>query len=215
VLTHCNAGALATVEGGTALAPVYRAFDDGIPVHVWVDETRPRGQGARLTAWELARHGVPHTLLADVAAPSLLQRGKVDVVIVGADRVSSRGDVANKIGTYGVALAARAAGVPFAVAVPSSTIDATIGDGVREIPIELRAAREVTHVAGVTDDGTHAEVRVAPEGTEAWNPAFDVTPASLVTVLVTERGLCPASAAAIRSLFPAVARARPKKAGTA
>jgi methylthioribose-1-phosphate isomerase len=204
VLTHCNAGALATVEGGTALAPVYRAAAEGIPVHVWTDETRPRGQGARLTAWELKEHGVPCTLLADVAAASLLRRGGVDLVIVGADRVAMSGDVANKVGTYAVALAAREARVPFAVACPSSTIDPRVEDGVAGIPIEERSPREVTHVEGTLADGTRAEVRVAPEGTAAWNPAFDVTPARLVTTLVTERGTCPATRAGILGLFPAL-----------
>jgi methylthioribose-1-phosphate isomerase len=202
VLTHCNAGWLATVDGGTALAPVYRAFDDGLPVHVWVDETRPRGQGARLTAWELAGHGVPHTLVADSAAAHLLQRGLVDVVVVGADRVTSTGDVANKIGTLGKALAAADARVPFYVAAPSSTIDWALVDGVREIPIEERAGREVTHVEGRAEDGRRVEVRVAPEGTVAANPAFDVTPARLVTALVTERGVASPPGEGLRALFP-------------
>jgi methylthioribose-1-phosphate isomerase len=202
VLTHCNAGWLATVDGGTALAPVYRAFDDGLPVHVWVDETRPRSQGARLTAWELAGHGVPHTLIADSAAAHLLQRGLVDVVIVGADRVTGTGDVANKIGTFGKALAAADARVPFFVAAPSSTIDWSLSDGIREIPIEERSGREVTHVEGRAEDGRRVEVRIAPEGTTAANPAFDVTPARLVTAIVTERGVAAPPAEGLRALFP-------------
>jgi methylthioribose-1-phosphate isomerase len=202
VLTHCNAGWLATVDGGTALAPVYRAFDEGLPVHVWVDETRPRGQGARLTAWELCGHGVPHTLVADGAAAHLMQRGLVDLVLVGADRVTASGDVANKIGTLSKALAAADAGVPFYAALPSSTVDWTLSDGVREIPIEERSPREVTHVEGIAADGRRVEVRVAPEGTAAANPAFDVTPARLVTALVTERGVAAPPAAGLRALFP-------------
>jgi methylthioribose-1-phosphate isomerase len=212
VLTHCNAGWLATVDGGTALAPVYRAFDEGIPVHVWVDETRPRGQGARLTAWELGRHGVPHTLVADNAAAHLLQRGLVDAVIVGADRVTRAGDVANKIGTYAKALAAADNGVPFYVAAPSSTVDWTIEDGVREVPIEERSPREVTHVEGRAEDGRRVEVLVAPAGTPAVNPAFDVTPARLVTAIVTERGVASPPEEGLRALFPELAGA-PSPAG--
>jgi methylthioribose-1-phosphate isomerase len=207
VLTHCNAGWLAAVDHGTALSAVYAAHDDGIPVHVWVDETRPRNQGL-LTAWELAAHGVPHTLIVDNAGGHLMQRGEVDIVVVGADRVSASGDVANKIGTYLKALAARDNGVPFYVALPSSTIDWTLTDGVRDIPIEERAAREVTHLAGRAADGTRVEVEVAAPGSAAANPAFDVTPARLVTGLVTERGVCEASASGLRSLFPEAAGAR-------
>jgi methylthioribose-1-phosphate isomerase len=189
VLTHCNAGWLATVDWGTALAPVYLAHDRGLPVHVWVDETRPRNQGA-LTAWELAQHGVPHTFVADNAGGLLLARGQVDLVLVGSDRTTARGDVLNKIGTYLKALAARAAGVPFYVAVPGSTLDFRVAAGA-DVVIEERDPAEVTHIAGVP---------IAPEGTRAWNPAFDVTPAALVTALVTERGVCPPSGLA--ELYP-------------
>jgi methylthioribose-1-phosphate isomerase len=202
VLTHCNAGWLATVDWGTALAPIYMAHDSGIPVHVWVDETRPRNQGAALTAWELGRHGVPHTIVADNAGGHLMQHGKVDLVIVGTDRVTRTGDVANKIGTYLKALAARDNGVPFWIGLPSSTIDWTVADGVREIPIEQRAAAEVTTVTGRALDGSIATVRVAATDSPAANPAFDVTPARLVTGLITERGRCPASAEGLAALFP-------------
>jgi len=202
ILTHCNAGWLATVDGGTALAPIYRLHDEGVPVHVWVDETRPRNQGARLTAWELHEHGVPCTLVADNAGGHLCQRGLVDLCIVGADRVTSTGDVANKIGTYLKALAAAAHDVPFLVAVPSSTIDPALLNGVESIPIERRDAHEVTHVEGALADGRSATVRIAPEGVRAENPAFDVTPARLVTGLVTERGVVAATAEAIRAAFP-------------
>ena len=202
VLTHCNAGWLATVDWGTALAPIYMAHDRGIEVHVWVDETRPRNQGAALTAWELGSHGIPHTVIADNAGGHLMQHGQVDLVITGADRVTRRGDVANKIGTYLKALAARDTGVPFWVAVPSSTIDFSITDGIAEIPIEERAATEVTTVTGRALDGSIATVRVTPSSSPAANPAFDVTPARLVTGLVTERGRCEASEAGLFSLFP-------------
>jgi methylthioribose-1-phosphate isomerase len=202
VLTHCNAGWLATVDVGTALAPVYLAHDEGLPVHVWVDETRPRGQGARLTAWELAQHGVPCTLVADNAGGHLMQRGCVDLCLVGTDRTTANGDVANKIGTYLKALAARDCGVPFYVAMPSSSLDASVDDGLAGVPIEERSAREVTHVEGRGPDGRVVEVEVGPEGVAAANPAFDVTPARLVTALVTERGVCPASREGLRSLFP-------------
>ncbi|MGH7071409.1 MAG: S-methyl-5-thioribose-1-phosphate isomerase [Acetobacteraceae bacterium] len=202
VLTHCNAGWLATVDWGTALAPVYRAHDQGIGLHVWVDETRPRNQGASLTAWELGRHGVPHTVIADNAGGHLMQHGKVDLVIVGADRVTRTGDVANKIGTYLKALAARESGVPFWVAVPSSTIDWSIADGLREIPIEERDAAEVAGVTGRTDDGAIVRVSLLPEGSGAANPAFDVTPAQFVTGLITERGCSPASREGLARLFP-------------
>jgi methylthioribose-1-phosphate isomerase len=200
VLTHCNAGWLATVDWGTALAPVYKAFERGIDLHVWVDETRPRNQGAALTAWELASHGVPHTVVADNAGGHLMQHGEVDLVIVGTDRVTRAGDVANKIGTYLKALAAWDNGVPFWVACPSSTIDWTVADGVAEIPIEARSGTEVTDVTGRLADGTIATVRVT--ASPAANPAFDVTPARLVTGLITERGRCPASPAGLLSLFP-------------
>ena len=190
VLTHCNAGWLATVDWGTALAPVYKAQAAGIEVHVWVDETRPRNQGASLTAWELAQQGVPHTVIVDNAGGHLMQHGRVDAVIVGCDRVTARGDVCNKIGTYLKALAARDNGVPFWVAMPLSTLDLALADGVREVPIEERAAREVTHLCGRTDAGELAEVRLVPgDATPAANPAFDVTPARLVDALITERGV--------------------------
>ncbi|MBM3558305.1 MAG: S-methyl-5-thioribose-1-phosphate isomerase [Alphaproteobacteria bacterium] len=202
VLTHCNAGWLATVDWGTALAPIYRAHDSGIPVHVWVDETRPRNQGAALTAWELGRHGVPHTVVADNAGGHLMQHGLVDLCIVGTDRTTSTGDVANKIGTYLKALAAADNGVPFYVALPHPTIDWAIADGVREIPIEQRDAREVTHITGRTAAGETATVRVVPEGSTARNDAFDVTPARLVTALITDRGICPASRDGLLRLFP-------------
>jgi methylthioribose-1-phosphate isomerase len=202
ILTHCNAGWLATVDWGTALAPIYMAHDAGVDLHVWVDETRPRNQGAALTAWELGRHGVAHTVVADNAGGHLMQHGEVDLVIVGTDRVTRTGDVANKIGTYLKALAARDNDVPFWVALPSTTIDWTVADGVGEIPIEERSAAEVTNVTGRTADGHIATVRVAPVESTAANPAFDVTPARLVTGLITERGRCEASAEGLRTLFP-------------
>ena len=202
VLTHCNAGWLATVDWGTALAPLYRAHDAGIDLHVWVDETRPRNQGAALTAWELGSHGVRHTVIADNAGGHLMQRGQVDLVIVGTDRVTRTGDVANKIGTYLKALAARDNDVPFWVALPSSTIDWTVADGVLEIPIEERSASEVTDITGRLSDGAIATMRIAAPGSPAANPAFDVTPARLVTGLITERGCCAASAAGLLGLFP-------------
>lgn len=202
VLTHCNAGWLATVDHGTALAPIYAAHDAGTAVHVWVDETRPRNQGAALTAWELGRHGVPHTVVADNAGGHLMQHGEVDLVIVGADRVTRTGDAANKIGTYLKALAARDNGVPFWVAVPSPTIDWRIADGVADIPIEERPAAEVTTVTGRAPDGSVISVRVVPTDSAAANPAFDVTPARLVSGLITERGCCAAEPAAMAALFP-------------
>ena len=201
VMTHCNAGWLATVDWGTALSPIYHAHEAGLPIHVWVSETRPRGQGASLTAWELKEHGVPHTLIADNAAGHLLQRGLVDVVITGADRVSANGDVANKIGTYLKALAAREHGVPFYVALPMSTVDWTLQDGVAGIPIEQRDAREVTHVTGRDEAGAIREVRICPEDTVARNDAFDVTPAHLVSAIITEHGVCTASAVGLQSLL--------------
>jgi len=201
ILTHCNAGWLATVDWGTALAPVYRAHDAGIPVHVWVDETRPRNQGASLTAWELLQHGVPHTVIADNAGGHLMRHGMVDLCITGTDRTTANGDVANKIGTYLKALAAHDNGVPFYVALPSPTIDWSLDDGDR-IPIEERSQREVTHIAGWTEAGERVEVRLSPEGSPAANPAFDVTPARLVTGLITERGVCPASREGLLGLFP-------------
>ena len=201
ILTHCNAGWLATVDWGTALAPVYRAYDAGIPLHVWVDETRPRNQGASLTAWELGQHGVPHTVIADNAGGHLMQQGEVDLCIVGTDRTTAAGDVANKIGTYLKALAAYDNGVPFYVALPSPTIDWMINDG-GLIPIERRDPREVTHIAGWTAAGERVEVRLTPADSTAANYAFDVTPARLVTALITERGTCPASRDGLLSLFP-------------
>ncbi len=202
VLTHCNAGWLATVDWGTALAPIYKAHNAGVPVHVWVDETRPRNQGAFLTAWELGKHGVPHTVISDNAGGHLMQHGQVDLAIVGTDRVTRTGDVANKIGTYLKALAARDNDVPFWVASPSSTIDWTVSDGVREIPIEERDTAEVTTIAGRAPDGEVLTVQLAPPGSPAANPAFDVTPARLVTGLITERGRCDATASGLRHLFP-------------
>jgi len=201
ILTHCNAGWLATVDWGTALAPVYLAHDRGIPLHVWVDETRPRNQGASLTAWELGQHGVPHTVVADNAGGHLMRHGEVDLCITGTDRTTSGGDVANKIGTYLKALAARDNGVPFYVALPSPTIDWEIEHGAL-IPIERRDPREVTHIAGWTEAGERVEVRLTPEGSSAANFAFDVTPARLVTALITERGVCPASREGLLGLFP-------------
>jgi methylthioribose-1-phosphate isomerase len=201
VLTHCNAGWLATVDWGTALAPIYRAHDAGIPLHVWVDETRPRNQGASLTAWELLQHGVPHTVIADNAGGHLMRAGGVDLCLVGTDRTTAIGDVANKIGTYLKALAAHDNGVPFYVALPSPTIDWSLDDGAA-IPIERRDPREVTHIAGWSEEGRRVEVRLTPEDSPAANFAFDVTPARLVTALVTERGVCAASRDGLLSLFP-------------
>ena len=201
ILTHCNAGWLATVDWGTALAPVYRAHDAGVPVHVWVDETRPRNQGAALTMWELMAHGVPCTLVADNAGGHLMQKGMVDLCFVGTDRTTRRGDVANKIGTYLKALAARDNGVPFYVAVPSSSIDWQLDDGLAEIPIEERSPEEVTQVVG-RDGAEVRTVEIAPPGAKAANFAFDVTPARLVTALVTDRGVCPASREGLISRFP-------------
>jgi len=204
VMTHCNAGWLACVDWGTAISPIYQAHDAGLTIHVWVSETRPRGQGASLTAFELREHGVPHTLIVDNEAGHLLQRGLVDVCIVGADRVTSHGDVANKIGTYLKALAADAHDVPFYVAVPVSTIDWTLTDGIRDIPIEQRSAREVTHMPGLTEEGIRQEVLITPAGTQARNDGFDVTPAKLVTGLVTEHGVFEANAEALARLIPAL-----------
>jgi methylthioribose-1-phosphate isomerase len=208
VLTHCNAGWLAAVDWGTALAPVYRAHEDGIALHVWVDETRPRNQGASLTAWELAQHGVPHTLIADNTGGHLMQHGLVDLVIVGTDRVTANGDVCNKIGTYLKALAARDNNVPFYVALPSPTIDFTVADGVAEIPIEERSPDEVATITGRAADGRIETVRIAPPDTPVANYGFDVTPARLVTGLITERGILAASRAALAGAFP-------ERAGTA
>jgi methylthioribose-1-phosphate isomerase len=201
VLTHCNAGWLATVDWGTATSPIYQAHDSGIPIHVWVDETRPRNQGAFLTAWELQNHGVPHTVIVDNAGGHMMQRGLVDLCITGTDRVSANGDVANKIGTYLKALAARDNDVPFYVALPNPTIDWTLNDGM-DIEIEERSPSEVTRIPGRLDDGTISAVTITPDGSPAANPAFDVTPARLVTGLITERGVCAASPDGLRSLFP-------------
>jgi methylthioribose-1-phosphate isomerase len=201
ILTHCNAGSLATINWGTATAPMYVAHERGIPIHVWVDETRPRNQGSQLTAWELARSGIPHTVIVDNAGGHLMQHGRVDICITGTDRTTRAGDVANKIGTYLKALAARDNDVPFYVALPSTTIDWTIADGLREIPIEERGAEEVTHVSGL-DGNDIREVRIVAEGSPVRNDAFDVTPARLVTGLITERGVCAASEEGLAGLFP-------------
>jgi methylthioribose-1-phosphate isomerase len=202
ILTHCNAGWLAFVDVGSATAPIYAAHDAGIPVHVWVDETRPRNQGASLTAWELAQHGVPHTLIADNAGGHLMQHGLVDMVITGADRVTRNGDVANKIGTYLKALAANDNHVPMYVALPSSTFDFTLRDGVNGIPIEERDGAELRYVCGQTRHGSIESVRICPPATPARNWGFDVTPARLITQLICERGVCDATEDAILSLFP-------------
>jgi methylthioribose-1-phosphate isomerase len=202
VLTHCNAGWLATVDWGTATAPVYLAHDRGIKVHVWVDETRPRNQGASLTAWELGHHGVPHTVIPDNTGGHLMQHGMVDLAIVGTDRVAANGDVCNKIGTYLKALAAHDNGVPFYVALPSPTIDFSVADGIDQIPIEQRGGEEVTDITGRTRDGRIETVRIVPEGSPVANYAFDVTPARLVTGLITERGVLEADRASLSAAFP-------------
>jgi methylthioribose-1-phosphate isomerase len=202
VLTHCNAGWLATVDWGTATAPIYMAHDAEIPVHVWVDETRPRNQGASLTAWELLHHGVPHTVIPDNTGGHLMQHGLVDLVIVGTDRTTAQGDVCNKIGTYLKALAAHDNGVPFYVALPSPTIDFKVVDGVKEIPIEQRGGAEVSHITGRTAEGRIETVAVVPAGSQVANYAFDVTPARLVTGLITERGVIAANRAALAKAFP-------------
>lgn len=201
ILTHCNAGWLAFVDHGSATAPIYAAHAAGLPVHVWVDETRPRNQGARLTAWELAQQGVPHTVIADNVGGHLMQHGRVDLVITGADRVTRTGDAANKIGTYLKALAAKDNGVPFYVALPSSTFDWTLTDGVKQIPIEERGGDEVTDMEGITSDGRVSSLRVVSPGSAAANYGFDVTPARLITGLMTERGLCDATESAICGLY--------------
>jgi methylthioribose-1-phosphate isomerase len=202
ILTHCNAGWLATVDWGTALAPIYKAHDAGIPVHVWVDETRPRNQGASLTCWELGQHGVPHTLIVDNVGGHLMQHGQVDMVITGTDRTTAAGDVCNKIGTYLKALAAADNDVPFYVGLPGPTIDWTIKDGVRDVPIEQRDATEVTRLPGLTDDGRIETVTISPKDSPAANYAFDVTPARLVTGLITERGVAEASEEGLAKLYP-------------
>ena len=202
ILTHCNAGWLACVDWGTALSPIYMAHDEGLNIHVWVDETRPRNQGASLTAYELGAHGVPHTVIADNTGGHLMQHGLVDLCIVGTDRTTAHGDVCNKIGTYLKALAAHANQVPFYVALPHTTIDWTIEDGVREIPIEERSEKEVTHITGQLDDGSLATVNIMPAGSRAINYAFDVTPAKYITALITDRGVTPASRQGLEGLFP-------------
>jgi len=201
ILTHCNAGWLACVDWGTALSPIYMAHDAGVAVHVWVDETRPRNQGAALTAFELGAHGVPHTVIADNLGGHLMQRGQVDMVIVGSDRTTAAGDVCNKVGTYLKALAAQDNAVPFYAALPVSTIDWSLDQGC-DIPIEERSASELTHITGRTSAGTIETVRLVPESSPALNLAFDVTPARLVRALITERGVCPATPAGLRSLYP-------------
>ncbi len=202
VLTHCNAGWLATVDWGTALAPIYMAHDGGVPVHVWADETRPRNQGAALTSWELGRHGVPHTVIPDNVGGHLMQHGMVDLCIVGTDRTTGSGDVCNKIGTYLKALAAEDNGVPFYVALPHSTIDWTLDDGVADIPIEQRDGEEVSHISGLGPDGKVTTVLLTPAGAPVGNYAFDVTPRRLVTGLITERGICEASPEGLLGLYP-------------
>ena len=206
LLTHCNAGWLATVDVGTATAPIYAAHDKGVKLHVWVDETRPRNQGASLTAWELGQHGVPHTVIADNTGGHLMQHGMVDLVVTGTDRVTAQGDVCNKIGTYLKALAAKDNGVPFYVGLPSPTIDFTVSDGVAEIPIEQRGAEEQATMTGRTADGRIETVTVIPEGSAVANYGFDVTPARLVTGLITERGVLPATRQGLAKAFPERAR---------
>ncbi len=205
VLTHCNAGWLAFVDYGSALSPIFAAHDAGLPVHVWVDETRPRNQGASLTAWELASHGVPHSLIADNAGGHLMQHGMVDIVLTGADRITRNGDAANKIGTYLKALAAKDNQVPFYIAFPSSTIDFSLNNGLTQIPIEERSGDEVRKVVGKLADGTIAAVQICPDQTKARNWGFDVTPARLVTGLLCERGICTATESGILGLFPEMA----------
>jgi methylthioribose-1-phosphate isomerase len=202
ILTHCNAGWPATVDWGTATSPIYHAAEAGIPVHVWVDETRPRNQGAQITAWELNAHGVSHDLIVDNAGGHLMQHGMVDMVIVGTDRTTANGDVCNKIGTYLKALGAKANNVPFYVALPIPTIDWTVRDGVKEIPIEERSGAEVTHVQGRDAAGKIVTVQISPDGTTARNPAFDVTPGALVTGLITERGIAEATPEGLAAMFP-------------
>jgi methylthioribose-1-phosphate isomerase len=202
ILTHCNAGWLATVDWGTATAPMYKAHEANIPIHVFVDETRPRNQGASLTAWELGQHGISHHVIVDNAGGHLMQHGNIDLVIVGTDRTTASGDVCNKIGTYLKALAAKDNGIPFFVAAPSPSIDFAVSDGVAEIPIEERGEEEVSMMQGLTEDGKIARVRVTPPTSPSRNPAFDVTPARLVTGLITERGLITPDAEALAAAFP-------------
>jgi methylthioribose-1-phosphate isomerase len=202
ILTHCNAGWLATVDWGTATAPIYKAHEAGFAMHVFVDETRPRNQGASLTAWELGQHGIPHHVIVDNAGGHLMQHGGIDLVIVGTDRTTATGDVCNKIGTYLKALAAKDNGVPFFVAAPSPSIDFAVSDGVKEIPIEERGEEEVSFMQGMTAEGRIERVRVTPQVSPAANPAFDVTPARLVTGLITERGVIAANQEALAAAFP-------------
>ncbi len=200
ILTHCNAGWLATVDWGTALAPIYKAFEKGFPIHVWVDETRPRNQGASLTAWELSQHGIPHTIIPDNTGGHLMQHGLVDLCIVGSDRTTATGDVCNKIGTYLKALAAADNNIPFYVALPTSTIDWNINDGINEIPIEERDPQEVTTISGINADGIFQSVTITPKGSRAANYGFDVTPAKFITGLITEKGNFPASIAGLKQI---------------
>lgn len=202
ILTHCNAGWLATVDWGTALSAIYGAHEKGVPVHVWADETRPRNQGASLTAWELGKHGVKHTVIVGNASGHLMQHGQVDMCIVGTDRTTAAGDVCNKVGTYLKALAAHDNDVPFYVALPHSTIDWSINDSIRDVPIEIRSPEEVTHVWGKDSEGEVASVQITPDDTAALNVAFDVTPARYVTGLITERGICEASVQGLLNLYP-------------
>ena len=202
ILTHCNAGWLATVDWGTATAPMYSAHNAGLPIHVWVDETRPRNQGSALTAFELAQHGVPHTVIVDNAGGHLMQNGEIDLCLVGTDRTTASGDVANKIGTYLKALAAKDNNIPFYVALPSSTIDWSITDDINEIPIEERSKEEVMYVSGRDEEGRLAKIQVTPDGSNIANYAFDVTPARLITGLITERGMTEPSAEGLATLFP-------------
>ena len=201
ILTHCNAGLLAFVDWGTALAPIYKAYNAGLDIHVWVDETRPRSQGAALTAWELSKHGVPNTLIVDNAGGHLMQSGKVDMCIVGSDRTASNGDVCNKIGTYMKALCAFDNNIPFYVALPESTIDFSLESGVNKISIEERDNKEVTHVSGLNSSGALTTVKIVADMVSSHNPGFDVTPARLVTKLITDKGVCEASSEGIKSLF--------------
>ena len=200
-MTHCNAGWLATVDWGTALAPIYKAHDQGIPVHVYVDETRPRNQGSSLTAWELLQHGVPHTIIADNAGGHLMQKGMIDFCIVGSDRTTFTGDVCNKIGTYLKALAAHDNGIPFYVALPTSTIDWDVSNGLSEIPIEERSPEELSKVKGISESGEINSVSIYPEDSNVLNTAFDVTPSKYITHIITEFGICDANEKSIKELL--------------
>ena len=201
ILTHCNAGWLACVDWGTALSPVYKAFDSGLDLHVWVDETRPRSQGALLTSWELNKHGVPNTLVVDNAGGHLMQSGQVDLCIVGSDRTTNNGDVCNKIGTYWKAWSASDNNIPFYVALPESSLDFDLSHGINNIPIEERSSKEISHVKGINNEGQITEVRISPDNIDIYNPGFDVTPNKLVTKLITNRGICEASRKGIGKLF--------------